>query len=352
MKFEVDIRRYVKTGTFFSVVAVLWLLAACSDDVPQQDGLEEVNLELRAVTRSGTETNYGDIRVFLTYPDVDEVYTGIFEYNSTTGNWRSKDLRVKPGTRIFYLYGYMPATELTGVATTSLMDENNYKLTIPNLSPLTTDDVCFVTGVVRSTKEEEIIQRGYYTFKYENSDYAEKTILNLLMEHLYGRIVFRFQIGDEYSQLRQIKVKKVSIEAVAQKLNAEIKLPEKATDEVSVKYTSLGGSENFNQEIWTLDPATTPEEDQFLKTAAGEATFGGVSVAVGSGLSESYVLVCEYEVYDKKGHKLSDRTARNSLNKVLPQMGEERTVTLTIEPTYLYQLGDDDLNNPEMTITN
>ena len=363
MKIEADIRRYRTTGIIISVFAALWLLAACSTDDAQQEDMEEVRFEVRAVTRGDIhQTEYGDIRVFLTYPDVDEVYTGIFKYDSSKGNWRSQDLKVKPGTRIFYLYGYMPSTELpSGVPLKDLMNEADYTLTIPNISPLTTDDICFVTGVVRSTKEEEQISRGYYTFRYENSDYAEQTILNLLLEHLYGRLIFKFRIGDDYSNLRKIKLTKVSIEAVAQKLNAKIKLPESSGDIVSVTYTPSGGaSETIHKDLWPpLDPEI-PESEKFLKTEAEAAednnTFGEINVAVGSGLSETYELVCEYEVYDKKGNLLRSHTAaagnavRNSLKNVLPDMGFERTLKLTIEPTYLYQLSNVDLDNPTVKI--
>lgn len=334
---------------------ILLLTSCSSDDAPQEEGLEEAHFEVHAITRSGiTDTGYGDIRVFLTYPDLDDIHTGLFKYyhedataeTSAKDYWRAQDLRVKPGTRYFYLYGFMPAN----ASSEGVMDKVNGKLTINNITPLTKDDICFVTGVVRSTKEEEIINRGYYTFKYENSDYAEQTILNLLLEHLYGRLVFKFQIGDEYSNLRKIKLKKVSIEAVAQKLNAEITLPQSSSDIVSVKYTPTGGNPvKIIEDLWDLD-TTISEADQYLKTNAGETTFGSINMAVGSGISESYELVCEYEVYDRKGNKLSERTASNSLKKVLPEMGQERTVTLTIEPTYLYQLSNVDLDNPEVKI--
>ncbi len=345
MKIKADIRRYRAIGVVISVVAALWLLTACSSDDAQQEDMEELRFEVHAVTR-GVSTSYGDIRAFLTYPDGDDIYTGLLKYDPETHKWRAQNLKVKPGTRIFYLYGYMPATDLPEGSLSNFMDKTNDKLTIPNIPPMTTKDICFVTGVVRSTEEVETIDRGYYTFKYENSDYADKTVLNLLLEHLYGRLAFKFKIGQKYSTLRKIKVTKVSMKAVAQMLNAEITLPQSSTDKVSVKFTHTSESPvEIIEELWT----PTDENNGELTTTATK-TFGGIDVAVGSGVSETYELICEYDVYDLGDHLLSHRTAHNYLSKVVPEMSQERTVTLTIEPTYLYQLSDDDLDNPEVKI--
>lgn len=344
MKIEY-IRRYCTTGIIISVYAALWLLAACSSDDAQDEGMEELCLEVRAVTRGVSATTYGDIRAFLTYPDIDEVHQGMFKHyvdeDTNKDYWRAQNLKVKPGTRYFYLYGFMPAGDLEGS-----MDKANGKLTIRNITPLTKDDICFVTGVVRSTKEEETIDRGNYTFKYENSDYADQTVLNLLFEHLFGRLAFKFQIGQKYSTLRQIKLTKVSMKAVAQKLDAEITLPQSNSDNVSVKFTPTSNTPvTITETLWT--PTT---ENNGELTIAATKEFGGINVAVGSGISETYEMICEYDVCDLKNNLLSHRTASNSLSKVLPEMGVERTVTFTIEPTYLYQLSDDDLDNPEVII--
>ena len=90
--------------------------------------------------------------------------------------------------------------------------------------------------------------------------------------------------------------------------------------------------------------------DPIELTTSGVSVGSGINVAVGTGLSENFILESEYEVYDLKDNLLSTRTARNNLSGVLPVMGQKKEVVLTVEPTYLYQLSDDDLNNPVVTI--
>ena len=65
-------------------------------------------------------------------------------------------------------------------------------------------------------------------------------------------------------------------------------------------------------------------------------------------------LETEFEVYNKKGDKIAERTAVNKLTEPLAELqrGEERTLLLTIDPSYLYVLSDPDLDNPTITIDN
>ena len=57
-----------------------------------------------------------------------------------------------------------------------------------------------------------------------------------------------------------------------------------------------------------------------------------------------------YDVYDKKGNLMRECTVENKLKAMNVNHGMEYTVTLTVAPTYLYVLSDEDLNNPTIKI--
>lgn len=325
---------------------LMLLLTACSSDSTdaskQQEDWEDARIELRGVTRAGTtDSGMGDIHVFL--KDDYGIYEGAFKYHNETAThyWTAQNLKVKPGTHNFWLYGYMPAIEgITG----QVLNQRQLKLSgIPPISPY---DICIVTGV--KVYESSVLPlRGTFEFEYKNSDYNDVTVLNLLLEHMLGHVDFKFKIGSRYSQLRKIIVKSLTIKTTSQSsISATINLPANTEDVVTISYTATGDDQNYET---TLLPSTVAP-DPIELTTSGASVGSGINVAVGTGLSENFILESKYEVYDLKNNLLSTRTASNNLSGALPVMGQKKEVVLTVEPTYLYQLSDDDLNNPEVTI--
>ena len=73
-----------------------------------------------------------------------------------------------------------------------------------------------------------------------------------------------------------------------------------------------------------------------------------------AGLDKKLRLVCTYDVYNKKGTRVRENcTAENSLagiSEVTIGRGKKVIVNLTVEPTYLYQLSEDELDNPGVKI--
>lgn len=326
---------------------LMLLLTACSSDSTdaskQQEDWEDARIELRGVTRAGaSDSGMGDISVFL-HSATEGTTTGLFKYYNETGThyWTAQNLKVKPGTRTFWLYGYMPAVEgITG----QVLGERQLKLS--GIQPISPEDICIVTGV-KVYDSSVLPLRGTFEFVYQNSDYNDVTVLNLLLEHMLGHVDFKFKIGSRYSQLRRVKVKSLTIKTTSKSsISATINLPENTEDVVTITYSATGADQNYETTLL----ASTAEPIEL--TTSGVSVGSGINVAVGTGLSENFELVSTYDVYDLKGKKLSERTATNRLSDVLPVMGQKKEVVLTVEPTYLYQLSDDDLNNPEVTIQN
>ena len=338
-----------RLSIFLILAAALWLFAACSADDSQQDDMEDARIQLRAVTRAASgEVEYGDIRVLLTCPDENSKTSGWFKYHEDddTKYWATQDLKVKPGTRRYNFYGYMPASaNLSGDIGVNAAGDSI--LTITGISPLTDQDLCYVSGVVRSYEAKTPVA-GFFGFEYRNSNYNDRTYLNLLFNHLLGRLVFKIKIGTDYYNLRRIKLKEVSIETKsATTLSAAINLSvlkDNSGNVANVAYTITNATPITKKVLWT--------GTDFLSTTAS-GSVGSVNVAVGGVVNDQYELVCTYDVYDIKdnapGQLLSTRIARNKLSS-LPNVGEERTLTLTVEPTYLYQLSDNDLDNPTVKL--
>ena len=339
------------------LVAVLGLLTACSADEPQQggvdDALEDAHIELRAMTRVADDqvSSLDDIHVFLSCPSEDTKTEGFFRlHNESSSNifWTAEDLKVKPGRRTFWLYGYMPAAE-------DLQGEivGQRQLILSGIKPMSVHDICIVTGV-KSWNESVTPERGTFDFEYINSDYNDMTVLNLLLEHMLGHIDFKFKVGTRYSQLRDIKVTKLAIQTSAKStIKATINLPEGVEGVVRITYTSEGTDTDYKTILRDATHADVGHEfDEAITLTTTGVEIGSVNVAVGSGLSDLYELVSTYEVYDKKGNLLSTRHATNKLSDILPVMGQSKEITLIVEPTYLYQLSEDDLNDPEVKIVN
>lgn len=337
-----------------SCISFFALCISCTSDAPQQEETEEMNLELHAITtRAGGEgegedeeiedyTGNADIHVFIASTDGATSDEGLFKHHEDdqgVSYWTAQELKLKPGSRTFSLFGFMPETnKITGSVNTETK-----VMTLTGIEPMTPLDICVVTGV-RKSSDIAMPLRGTYTFDYVNSAYNDRTILNLRLEHLLGRLTFKFRVGARYSTLRQIKVKTLTIETKTfNSITATVKLPKLTEDLITVDYTGTG------DKTWTSDLLTSAQDAVWLTNEA-KPVGSSINVSVGGGLSDSYELVSTYDVYDLQGHKLSERTARNKLQGVLPVKSQEKEVVLTIEPTYLYQLGDDDLDNPEVKI--
>ena len=261
-------------GWLLSSILMLLLTACSSDsaDDTQQEEWEDVRLELRGVTRVGESSgNMGDIRVFL-YSATDGTTEGLFKYYNEIGThyWTAQNLKVKPGTRTFWLYGYMPAVEgITG----QILGERQLKLS--GIQPISPEDICIVTGV-KVYGSSVLPLRGTFEFEYKNSDYNDVTVLNLLLEHMLGHVDFKFKIGTRYSQLRKIKVKSLTIKTTSKSsISATINLPTNTEDVVTISYSADGADQNYETTLLanTADPIEL--------TTSGVSVGSGINVAVG-----------------------------------------------------------------------
>lgn len=316
------------------------LLTACSND-DTQDG-NGTSLQIMGFTRSGDSAPfegtdaYSPIKLFLI--DGATQKQGSARYNGTEwkiSGFTDADVEI---SHTYSLYGFAPS-EAIGSNLTVGAETTTLELT--SLPAVNAKDVCFIVGLQRTTpKESWDSHTGNFSFTAEATN-----PIYLLMDHVYASVCFSMAIDEEYAALRGIKIKKMELRGTQNTTTATITLTPTptGTDPVqSVTYTSPAGSSSSA----TFFESTDGDElTTFTAAKAKEYTCCFLP-----GLSNGLTLVTTYDVYDRKGNKISERTASNKLPNLNATRGERVTIGLTVAPTYLGVLSEKDIDNPTINI--
>lgn len=312
------------------------LLAACSNDESGQGRVDAPlgrTLQLSSVTRGGVaNANLGDIRVLMT-PDgkPGTFYEGSFV--KTEMGWQHL---VSVNSEGYHIYGYMPGNQFSGsLSMLSGSYQTGAVLTFSDLSAAVPYDACLVTSVKKSV--DDTFVSGNYAL--DNSDNTNTVSLHL--DHLMASVVFKVALGNSrnYSDLRSIKLKTLGL---------------KTSKLTKTTVTCRQGQALTDDDIvFTLDNTNKAEcplytGEELLKVPTDTICVTGFFVP---SLSNALELVAEYDVYDKKdnlvrsGCKAASKVPLTALSR-----GQQYTFRLTVEPTYLYQLSDGDLDDPKIKI--
>ena len=333
------------------LIVVGGLLTSCSNDDTQES--KSTSLQIMGFTRSGDPTqsyegkgDYSPINLFLVDGETQKQKQGSARYNGS--EWRISGFTNEDiGTSHTYsLYGFAPAEAIGSLLT---VGAENTTLTLTGLPAVNAKHVCFIVGLQRM--EDVNTPKGSWddyegNFSFTTGSTAEtKNLLYLLMDHVYASVCFTMAIDEEYAALRSIKIKKMELRSTQNTTTATITLTPNNTgaDPVqSVTYSSATGSSSsatfFESKVG--DELTTFDTDK-----AKEYTCCFLP-----GLSNALTLVTTYDVYDRKGNKIDERTASNKLPALTALRGDRVTINLTVAPTYLGVLSDPDLDNPTITI--
>lgn len=379
---------------WFILLAVL-LLAACSKDsgqtvtpgpAPVDNGskpdptpvpeVQDVPLQLVAATRGSGEMfvdaaddyeTYAPIQFFLMSgaqeTAINQKREGLFTYNpdAAVPGWTST-IGVKDPKNC--IYGFSPATAAS--CTISPASGTSYDggavLKMTNLNAASGNDLCVIVGVRHGTSKaatDETPERGNFFFTMDAENY-----ISLLLDHVMARIDFKIKIGTEYAKMRYIKIKKLELQSSYALTGITVTLKPGADAEVS--YATSKTAENGTPSVGTIydfsadtDPANSEGKDITLDGTVFPGFFAPDDASqIAKGLS----LVCTYDIYaidafnnNKIGSRVRENcVAVNSLASVpsLASMrrGKKTSLTLTVEPTYLYQLSEDELDNPSIRI--
>ena len=234
--------------------------------------------------------------------------------------------------KTYTVYGYMPKM---GNMSSSLTDvtENAAKLTITGIKPITTEDICIITGV---KKAKEGLKEGQFSWYMANAN--DNFYMYLLLDHLYAAALFRMKIDAEYAELRTIKLKTMTLSTEYGSVNATITLTHNDTGASpisGVTYTPSGSSDGiiiFNSDEGVALDVTTPVD---------------ISACFAPTLSENLTMVTTYDVYDRKNNLIRKNcTATNKLPNLEAVRAQQVQLNLTVNPTYLNVLSNYDLDNP------
>lgn len=233
--------------------------------------------------------------------------------------------------KTYTVYGYMPKTgDMSSTLTKSTADAAT--LIISNIKPVTSDDICIITGVKAS---DEGLKEGQFSWLWPigNENYS----IYLMMDHLYAAAQFRLRIDAEYANLRTIKLKTMTLSTDKGSVNATISLTHNTTGTSpisNVVYTATGSSDAVV--IYNSDEGTALDTSTPLV----------INACFAPTLSENLTLVSTYDVYDSKGKLIrKDCTSTNKLPNLDAARGQRVQVNMIVNPTYLYVLSDADLDN-------
>lgn len=352
------------------------LLTACSDDDERQGNGREVHLVLGApATRalpagfqtynslysSGLPAN-GQIQGYMTRGT--ESIMGLFSFTDQDAkrSWLSRMQIDEDGT--YYFYGFMPREEVgsMGIQPYNGDYQNGAVLTIDDLDAITTSDLCVIVGAKGydgptplPAITDDVLAMDTRLGKFDVSLMNDENYVYLLADHIYCSLRFEMKVGERYSQLRTIKVKEMKLMSnigtdtvktvnvratvVANNSNAN---PLSAAAGGSVQITpNQTGTSDIPALLWD----TTKEPLELSTTPVYFPTCYAIAV------NQNFVLKTVYDVYDRKGNLIREnQTRKNVFRPASMAHGQQYSYKITVAPTYLYTLSEDDLNDPPFTV--
>ena len=327
---------------FLTYITMLSLLTSCSsssDRVDEPQPESRGNISLVSFTRTNralsVQEEYASIGVFLVGGTTQH---GQFQYRQNDYRWHSS-LEVTSG-QSYRFYGYAPADAVSANITNQSL--TGATLTFTNLPAVSSQDICFVVGVqqLENKTDTKNIPLGKFDFKGKGQN---QNYVNLLMDHLYAAVCLQMTIGAEYAQLRSIKIRKLELQTTKATATATVVLASNTTNTSPVQSATYSGMTGTKSSATFFD---STEGEALNADEVKEATCCFVP-----DLDNELMLVTTYDVYDRNGNKISERTATNDLPPLNVARGQRVMLSLTIEPTYLYVLSDPDLDNPTVNVS-
>ena len=344
-------------------------MAGCSDHADdeqnRQDEQNTVPFTVASLTRSGDETTETAVSSY----DGLSIQLFLVPQNSTAGTETLKGQAVYSGEGLpwyttigvknsaqYKVFGFMPAgisADETYDVTIS-DDKTTATLNIPQMLTVSNKDVCVITGVkdhpLDASKDEKVLP-GVFDYKAEpipGYGYG----VSLLAEHIYSavEIWFKMKANVAYNDLRTIKLKQVLLK------NAQMAVVN-ATIPLTIGSLETPKPNPVGEITMTKVASSVVAETTLFSSDAGEEleTTDGSEIKVpgyftlGNDDNNTSELVIEsvYDVYDKNVLVREDCHAVNKINGLVSSLkrGEKKIIKITVNPTYLYVLTDDDSGN-------
>ena len=309
--------------------------------------------------------------------DGAEPQEGIFFYKESDTSWYLNMKDLTEGS--YQVYGYIPKedAETATIAPNGGSYDNGAVLTINGLNSVTSSDVCVIVGA-KDDKDYNPATNNYtvtglapgrFGVNFSSGTNATNHVF-LLFDHLYAALRFNFKVDTTYHALRTIKLRKLELTAYADdggggvksKFNATITLKQNGTGTspiTDVVYTANASSADAAAVIlyqWDGTKNTTEDTDNEVILDPTEPTrFMGCFVP---GMNTYFKLRSTYDVFDKQENLIRQGCqAENTIDlrqhfgdKLTTMRGNRYSLTLTVQPTYLYMLSEPDLDNPKVKL--
>lgn len=357
-------------------MSAVWWFCGCTEDsepTPQKTHVVHVSLSPRQyedVTPMATRIILPSDYVMYDYATALTPIAQIQGYMTSTGETESKyvpclfnytqsgdnhtwvsTIPLKDGQ--YYFYGFMPK-ENVGSNVKIVPYDNDFTkgavLTLTGLNAVTPDDICIVVGAQgygnETGNKDFPASMALGKFDYHTNDGDN---LFLLIDHLYAGMEFQMSLGERYSELRKIKLTSVKLTPVPETGSTTVVKTIKATVTIVANADGINPiSSSFETETGT-DPVPAVlhiEENMFLETTPKK-----LLACMAPSTNKNYQLETTYNVYDKKDNLI--RENQKAVNKITIgdlHSGQIHTVKLKVEPTYLYVMSEEDLDNPTFRV--
>ena len=276
----------------------------------------------------------------------------------TSGVWLDKTIPQ------YYVYGFMPASiARNAVLYPNEGFENKAILKLKDIDAITPADICVIVGVKGTNTRFDIAESaikigefGYQTYIPTSENDPKGNYIYLLLDHLYSCLNLEYRLGSRYSEMRSIRLRKVEMKVKGDNATKRDLTITINGDHYDVEETTIAASSNaavvFDKTRATLGELIPTKIDN---TSKGLSVPGYFSPTLNDKI---FVITSTYDVYDKKGNLIrANQTAENTITPEklsavshVHTKGGVHTLQLLIEPTYLYQLSDGDLDNPTIKV--
>ena len=319
---------------------------------------------------AGKDFSDHSISVFLTRDAVQEgenignkVLRGLFSYYD--GKWFT-DLTIEKEDD-YYVYGYYPSS---GITPNIEPDGDNHLyadgavLTLSNLPTATSSDICVIVGAKEGTASDVNTPFDQGWFKYHanpthepeegHEDEFNANYVYLLFDHLYAVLNIQLRVDGDYDEMRTIKLKQISLKTKA----GDVPTPSKVNARITLKKTTDGTSP-ITGDIEFTAAASDDGNGIIFYSEDGMTLTTSYGTYLGHFMPQhidNLEVTSTYDVYDKKGNKI--RQNETATNKLPISMFNDQTETkrkmiytikMTVRPTYLYRLSDQDIDSPTVT---
>ena len=283
----------------------------------------------------------------------------------SSGVWRTSVGEITAGD--YYLYGYIPNKAGIRYSVTDKEGNNaNYsegaKVKLENVPTVMSGDLCVIIGAKDgiNADTDNGLKKGDFKYKAAaiTSDVDNGNFVFLLFDHLYAALRINMKVYDDYAELRQIKLKSLQLNTIQ---TGNVKTTQKNNITITLNHTDGGRADAIESIEYSPTGAAIDGGIEFWSSTSGEWLTTEFSSRVGYFMPQdvnTLILTSIYDVYDRKGNLIRENckvTNSALLSNLLTgqtetERGKRYTVNMTIQPTYLYQLSEPDLDNPTVVI--